>query len=414
MDGAFNRMKILDLFSEELYILKRRIKALFYSLLFYGCRIFPIEKNKIVFWTFEGTQGFCCSPKYIAEELLKRNLCNNSSWKLIWLVDDDKEVFPEGIKKIKNTIWHRVYQLSTAGCWVGNSRTFYGTKKRKKQIYIQTWHGTIAIKPIGLYRGKQFPKMAYLVSRSDSKLTDYVLSGSAWCDIHYKDGLVYDGLIIRTGTPRCDILVDKSRRREIKEKIRKKYQIPKKMKILLYAPTFRGGGQITKRSVEKEKTVFDLEKVLVSMEKRFEGKWFGFTRLHPQLAAKDECFDMDKNSVNWIDVTQHPDMNELIASADAFISDYSSAIFEAAILEIPCFIFANDLGEYKKNRGDLFFDVYKLPFPVAKEEKSLIEQIECFDFETYRNNVKKFLNEQGMVEDGCASKRVADLIGEII
>ena len=48
--------------AEEKYIKKRKIKALFYSIPFYICRIFPIQKNKIVFWTLEGNGGYSCNP----------------------------------------------------------------------------------------------------------------------------------------------------------------------------------------------------------------------------------------------------------------------------------------------------------------------------------------------------------------
>lgn len=406
-------MKTKDVISEKRYILMRKFKALLYSLLFYGCRIFPIDKSKIVFWSFEGTQGFCCNPKYIAEELLKRDVHGKKKWKLIWLVDDDKQIFPKGIRKVKNTIWNRVYQLSTASYWIGNSRTFYGTKKRKKQTYIQTWHGTIAIKPIGKYRGKLFPQIAYLVSRADSKLIDYVLSGSGWCDSHYKDGLLYEGRIIRTGTPRCDILVNEDKRKKTRKRIRKEYKIPEDANVLLYAPTFRGGSQTTERAVEKEQIMLDFEKLLDSMERKFGGEWFVFTRLHPQLAAKNEQFHMGGKIERWIDVTHHLDMNELITAADAFISDYSSAIFEAALLKIPCFIFADDLLEYIKNRGGLFFDMQELPFSVALNNKELVRNIENFDEKIYEENLRMFMYKQDVREDGHASERVAELIEKI-
>ncbi len=55
---------------EKKYIIKRKVKAFFQSLVFYACWIFPIKKNKIVMWTFEGMGGYGCSPKYIAQELL--------------------------------------------------------------------------------------------------------------------------------------------------------------------------------------------------------------------------------------------------------------------------------------------------------------------------------------------------------
>ena len=83
--------------------------------------------------------------------------------------------------------------------------------------------------------------MAYLVSKYDSGLIDYVLSGSTWCDHMYRKGLIYRGKIIKTGTPRCDILFKDKEERYTQ--IRKEYNLPKETKIMLYAPTFRGGSQ---------------------------------------------------------------------------------------------------------------------------------------------------------------------------
>lgn len=393
---------------KNFYIIKRSIKAFIYGLLFYGCRIFPIQRNKIVFWTFEGSRGYCCNPKYIAEELIKRNVHKNENWKLIWLVDDIKEEFPEHIKKVKNNIWNRVFQLSTARFWIGNTRTLYGTKKRKNQIYIQTWHGTICIKPIGKYRGELFPRIAYLVSKADSKLTDYVLSGSDWCDMHYKEGLIYDGTILRTGTPRCDILIN--RKAEMRTVVRTALKIPEDSNILLYAPTFRGGNQNTRRSIVQEEITINFSKLTATLEKRFGGQWFIFIRLHPQLAARHEYSHTVKKSERVLDVTYYPDMNELIAAADAFMTDYSSSIFEAALLEMPCFIYANDLDDYIKSRGNLFFTMDQLPFQYAQNTEQLYENIKYFCAEVYKKNVMNFMRKQGIEEDGHASERVVNLI----
>lgn len=155
--------------SEKMYIAKRKLKAFLHSLAYYVCRVFPIDRNKIVMWTFEGGGGYGCSPKYVAEEIIKRNREGRTDYRIIWLLNDVSKVFPPEIEKVKNTLWNRAYHLSTARIWLSNTRSFYGTKKRKKQCYIQTWHATICIKPIGKYRGNLFPKMAYLVSAYDSK-----------------------------------------------------------------------------------------------------------------------------------------------------------------------------------------------------------------------------------------------------
>lgn len=393
---------------ENVYIAKRKLKAFLHSLAYYICRIFPIDRNKIVMWTFEGGGGYGCSPKYVAEEILKRNSERRTNYRIVWLLDDTSKEFPREIQKVKNTLWNRAYHLSTAGTWLSNTRSFYGTKKRKRQRYIQTWHATICIKPIGKYRGNLFPKIAYLVSAYDSKLIDYVLSGSTWCDHMYRDGLIYDGKIVKTGTPRCDVLFNQ--RKEKYCQMRREYRLPDDVKIMLYAPTFRGGSQSKNRSVNSEDATVDFGRLIDVLEKRFGGTWYIFLRLHPQLAAKMERLKTRDISDRLIDVTQRPDMNEIIAGSDAFLTDYSSAIFEANMIGIPGFIYADDLEEYIADRGDLFFDMYKLPFPVALDNDELIENIKQFDDEEYKKKTEMFKKEVGIFEDGKASGRVVDLI----
>ena len=405
MDMEYRRKSDL---SESMYIIRRKMKAFMHGMAYYMCRIFPIVSRKIVMWTFEGNGGYGCSPKYIAEELLRHNREKGTDYKIVWLVNDINKEFPEGIVKIKNTLWNRAYHLSTAGTWVGNTRTFYGTKKRKRQCYIQTWHATICIKPIGKYRGNLFPKMAYIVSAYDSKLIDFVLSGSAWCDHMYRDGLIYDGRIIKTGTPRCDVLFNQ--RTEKYKQLREEYGIPADAKIMLYAPTFRGGSQSTKRTVNTDEATVDFNRLINSLEKRFGGEWYIFLRLHPQLAAKMEKLKTHQMSFRLTDVSQRPDMNEIIAASDAFLTDYSSAIFEANMIGIPGFIYADDLEEYIEDRGNLFFDMYRLPFPVALNNDELMERIEQFDEEEYKQRTDEFIKKTGIFEDGEASKKVVDLI----
>ena len=397
-------------FSEEVYIVKRKAKAFCRSMAYVVCRIFPMKKNKVVFWTFEGTRGYCCSPKYIADEMIRRQREGKAEFEMVWLTEQTDAEFPEEIRVVKSTLWNRAYHLSTAKVWVGNTRTFYGTRKRKGQTYIQTWHGTICIKPIGKYRGELFPKIAYLVSKRDSDLVDYVLSGCDWCDEHYRDGLIYDGEILRTGMPRCDILMDQGRREEIREQLRKEYKVPEYAKVLMYAPTFRGGSQSTNRSVKTEEATIDFEQLIQNLELRFGGEWYIFLRLHPQLAAKKQRLLTGCVSERLVDVTARQDMNELIAASDAFISDYSSAIFEAMLLKIPCFLYADDLEAYIADRGDLFWDMSALPFPLALNNQELQRNVVEFDEEAYHEELERFIAQTGVREDGHASQRVVDLI----
>lgn len=393
---------------EEIYIIKRRIKAFFHSLVYYACHIFPVQKNKIVMWTFEGSGGYACSPKYIAEEIFRRNSLHQSDFEIYWLTSNMDKKFPDGVKVVKDSLWNRAYHLSTAKFWVANTRSFWGTVKRKGSYYIQTWHGSVSLKPIGRCRGSKLSKIAYLVSKADSDLMDYAISGSKWCTDMWPDGLIYDGRILDFGTPRCDVFLGD--REACRRNMRKEYALPAYAKICLYAPTFRGGSQSTKRSVNAEPISLQLERVLQAMEKRFGGQWYVFLRLHPQLAAKMEKLPVQEESDRYIDVSQRDDMAEIMASTDAIITDYSTIIFEGFLTGQPGFIYADDLEEYVRDRGKLMFEMDEIPFPAATTNDRLEENILSFDMEKYQHEVELFKHKVGIFEDGNASKRVVDLM----
>lgn len=394
--------------SEVSYTRKRKRKAGFVYFAYVVLRIFPVKKNKIVFTAFEGDGGFCCNPRYIAEALLQKK----EKFELIWLVNNMNRQFPEGIHKVKNTFWRRAYHLATAKVWVDNSRKAYGTAKRKKQMYIQTWHAALEFKAVGKFRGKKFPEIARLVSEYDSKLADYVLSNSKWCTELYPEMLLYDGEIWKTGSPRCDVLI--TRREEKYRQIRVRYGIPAEAKIVMFAPTFRGGGQKGKRQVYVDVPTLNFELLTSALREKFGGDWYIMLRLHPQLAAQLDGLPLHHKAEHMIDVSQADDMNEVLAATDVFITDYSSSAFDALNMYIPVFLYADDLQEYTAERGELMWDMYKLPFSIAETNEQLRQNILQFAEETYQKAVRCFLNEHEVVEDGRASVRVADKIGKFI
>lgn len=390
--------------SEDGYIRNRKIRAFLTYLFYCVLRIFPVKKNKVVFTAFEGDGGYCCNPRYIAEELLKheRNL------KIIWLVNNTKKSFPNGIRKVKNTFLIRAYHLATARVWVDNSRKAFGTGKRKNQVYIQTWHAALEFKPVGKFRGKLFPKIAHIVSAYDSKLADYVLSNSEWCTRLYPKMLLYHGKIVKTGSPRCDIFINN--RYGVYKNVRHRYGIPENAKIVMFAPTFRGGSQKRSRQIFVEEPSLDFVLLTKTLNEKFGGLWFVFLRLHPQLSAQLEKVPLKNKIENMIDVSQADDMNECLCASDVLITDYSSSAFDALCGYIPVFLYADDLSEYVKERGKMMWDMRSLPFPLAESNEELSENITRFDEAEYKKEIDKFQTKYGVVEDGRASERVAKII----
>ena len=390
--------------NEVLYICKRRVKAGCLGLVFLLMRVFPIKRNKIVFAAFEGDGGFGCNPRYIAEELHRRN----RDVEMIWLTHDIHHGFPDYIHPVTDTGVNTAYHLSTAKVWVDNYRKPFGTLKRKGQLYIQTWHASIGFKAVGLYRGDAFPKIARIVSEWDSNLADYFISNSEYCDKVYPKKLLYNGPTLRTGSPRCDIIVGD--RKQIRIDIRSRYHLPENKKIVLYAPTFRGGVQKGKKAVVPNTPGIDFEMTINALSDRFGGEWIVMLRLHPQLAAIYETMPVDKKPENAIDVSQADDTSELIAASDILITDYSSCAFDAMYGKIPVFIYADDIEDYKKKRGQFMWKKEELPFSVATDNDELEKNIKRFDAEGYAKSCDAFMTKQGVVENGQASRKISDFI----
>lgn len=410
---------------EFAYIRERKIKAFLESLCFYVCRIFPVQKRLVSVCAFEGKGGFGCNPKYVVEELHRRN----PSYKFVWFVNKngwDKK-FPSYIKKVPNTVCGRAFWLSRSKIWIDNYRKPFGTVKRKNQYYLNVNHYTVAIKCTGLYRGNGFSEMAYIISKNDSDMVDDFVIDSDWCEKISPKALVYDGTYQKTGAPRCDILFGD--RSEYKKIFRKKHNLPEDCKVLMFAPTFREGSENGKRFVFSEVWSVDFEKLLLTMENKFGSKWYLCVRVHPQLAPTFKEYKNDAIQDRIIDESQADDMYEILAGVDAYITDYSSACFEAGFAKMPVFLYADDVQKYAKDRGQLMWNMATdernnisnnkditpmfeetLPFTLAYNNEQLFDDIQKFDKEKYEIALEKFQSDIGLLFDGKASERLCDVI----
>lgn len=409
--------------NEKSYIRYRKIKAFGNRFCFFICRVFPVKKKRISICTFEGRSGFGCNPRYIVEELHKRN----GDYEFVWFVNDMRKEFPDYIKKVPNTLWSRAYWLSTSKIWIDNYRKPYGTIKRKNQYYFQTWHGTIGFKSTGLLRKEAFSKMAYLVSKNDSDMIDYVVIDSKWCEVMDPKALVYNGAFLKTGAPRCDILYGD--KRDIRKAFRKRFGLNQNDKIVIFAPTFREKSEDGVRSVYSEKWSIDFERMMLSLRKRFGGDWSLCLRLHPQL-AKNIINDFHLTSqIKIVDISEEDDMNANLAAMDALVTDYSSVAMDAGFMRIPVFIYADDLEKYIQDRGSILWDFSRisdgiiknnqemvpgikteLPFTVAQNNDEFERNILEFEEGKYVEQMDRFTKDVELIFDGKASGRVSDKI----
>ena len=356
---------------------------------------YKIQKNKIVITNYFG-KGFGDSAKYVVKELLRRN----ENLDIVWLVNDvnrDNEI-PEGVREVKFNTINAIYELATARIWIDNSRKMNGELKKRKQCYIQIWHGLGPKKCEKDVEAKLSKSYVYNAKR-DSKMADLFISSAKFLTDLYRRAFWYDGEILEVGFPRNDIF-SYVERKEIRQKVLNQYGIAESKKILLYAPTFRISHDVSCYDI-------DFKACIKALEERFGDEWIILLRLHPNITELNKNIQFD--SKHFFDASEYQDAQELLVCADAFISDYSSILIDFFNTKRPSFVYAPDMENYKKERN-FYFDLNILPSAVCQNNEELVNKIVNFDEEEYLDKLKIFEDEMGVCKCGIASEKIVDYI----
>ncbi len=372
----------------------KALRFAFITLLFYLFRLFPIKKNRIVLMN---VWGFGDNVKYVTEELVARKL----PYELIFICNHPvRSEIPYAVRALKTNTIAAIKALATAKVWVESNRKEAYIRKRKKQYYIQLWHGGLALKKIegdcADYLGETYIKRA----KRDSAMTDLYVSNGSFCSRMYRRAFWFEGNIKEYGSPRMDLLLQQDNVK--KRKTKTSLNIPFFTQIALYAPTYRDSDDVSVYQM-------NYEKLKASLSEKFGGKWCILVRLHPLIANISQKLTF---SDDVIDASKYKDMYELMQASDVLITDYSNTMFEFAMMKRPVFLFAKDLLTYQSERG-FYFDYASLPFPIASTEKKLLQDILDYDTAAEGKRMNEFLRTTGVKEEGNASKQVVDHINKI-
>ena len=138
-----------NIFLKTLYkyyiIVRVKLRAFLVSIIYCLFGILP-KHNKIIATTFNGKK-YGDNSKFIVEELHKMN----PSLDIVWMSDDSYNYnVPSYVRKVPlyNHPYKKAYEYSTAKAWIDTHRLVQGIKKSKNQMFIETWHGGIAIKKL--------------------------------------------------------------------------------------------------------------------------------------------------------------------------------------------------------------------------------------------------------------------------
>lgn len=351
--------------------------------------LFPIDKNKVVFSSFHG-KYYNDAPRNIAE-------CLRDDIKQVWVLPENAEV-PANIQKVKPFSISELFQLETSKVWVDNSRKYLWVRKRKGQYYIQTWHAGAAIKKIEAEVESSLPVSYVERAKHDSQMADLFVSDCEFLTKQYKSIFWYDGEImksfIRTRKRSRDELIS------INKRVRETYGLNENDKLIIYAPTFRASGDLGPYEI-------DCKKVIKAFTDKFGGVWKFVLRLHPNISQYQTSFVYDEEVLNG---SIYPDLDDMICTAEAVITDYSSCVFFGMYMSKITFIFAKDWKDYERGFS---VDIRQLPSPFSESNEELIKNITEFDVCEYEKRRDDYIKEIGYYDDvgpEIVARRIEDVI----
>jgi CDP-glycerol glycerophosphotransferase len=288
--------------------------------------------------------------------------------------------------------------LARAAYWVDNQTFPRYVRKRPQQRYLQTWHG-IPLKKMG-YDEPGAPPPPQHPDRGVGAWDELVVP-NRYFEETFVPAYRYSRGLVRYGTPRNDALVDGSLGRE---EARRQLDLPLDSRVVLYAPTFRQDNRAARVAVE---IPFDVEELFRNLGDNT------YLLLRPHYLNRIRVPVSSRHRT--LDVSQVEDVNVLYHAADVLVTDYSSVMFDFAVLRKPIIFYTWDYAEYLATRGTYFDLVDVGPGPFVTSTEALASALVTAEADRVRFAAKydAFLQRYCGEEDGKASARaVAALLGE--
>lgn len=356
-------------------------------------------RDAVVYEVFRG-QTFSDSPREIFEELRARGADLEH-----YVVSDDQQVaVPEGAVAVAKFSREYYRVMAQSRYVVASTHLPEWFEKAPGQTVVQTWHGT-PLKRIGLdIDDVQFASPFYRDKlRREAAMWDYMISASDYTTPIMRSAFGFTGELLETGLPRNDKFYGGQAERLYAE-VRERLGLPADRKLLLYGPTWRDTA-----FGSRGRYALDLRCDLEALDYALGEDWTVLFRKHANVAnglsAEQREFA--------IDVSDYPDVQDLLCAADVLVTDYSSLMFDFANTGRPMLFFTYDLENYRDQLRGFYFDFEaESPGPLLKNNDDLLKamfEIDAVKAE-YADRYRSFRDKFCTWDDGRAATRVADAV----
>lgn len=353
-----------------------------------------VDPSAVLLQSYVG-QSTTDSPLAIHHALLRLR----PDLRLSWTVADRSTPVPTGGRPVllRSREWYAA--LASSGHLVTNTDMDPWFVKRPGQRLLQCFHGYPAkTMGIGAWHAKNFtPLRIERQLRRTSGTWDLLLTPTPAMDVHYREQYRYDGPILAAGYPRDDALVGPDVAR-VRSLTRERLGILPGQRAVLFAPTWRDDLATNFRAA--------------AMSSTFDAAWAA-RELGDDvvLLLRGHRFHRRRGDAGagLLDVTDYPEVNDLILAADAALLDYSSMRFDFALTRRPMVFLVPDLDRYTSGvRGFLFDFRSSAPGPLVSDTSEVVDQLRDLDALSRRwaPELDRFNAEFNALQDGHAAERV--------
>ncbi|MEV8024428.1 CDP-glycerol glycerophosphotransferase family protein [Microbacterium sp. NPDC080220] len=216
----------------------------------------------------------------------------------------------------------------------------YPLQLRPETRLLQVWHAAGAYKKVGWSRAG-LPGGPLPGSVAHRNYTDATVSSEA-IRPDYAEAFDMDVARVHAlGVPRTDVFFDTDLIARSATEVRTRLGIRPEQRIAVFAPTFRGNGQLSAH--------YDVDWVpWLRLVEELGEEWVVLVKLHPFVARATAGIPSHERI---LDVSAERELNDLLMAADVLITDYSSAIFEFSLLGRPMVFFCPDVEVYAAERS---------------------------------------------------------------
>lgn len=261
---------------------------------------------------------------------------------------------------------------------------------------IQMWHALGPMKEAGYQTfGKKEGKSVQTARlfQIHRGYTAVLISSRAFADKFAEVFDVSPDILYEAPLPRADLLRSEDYRAKMRKAILSELPQLSQKKNIVYAPTFR-----------KDEEAAEAE-ALDALAKRIDFDTYNLIfKRHPLSEARftDERVIQD-----------YPATLDMLYIADYVVSDYSTVIYEAGLLDASVLLYTYDLQEYLVDRGLLIDIAAELPGIMVSDAQTLVDMIESgsSDQATFREFVQRYI---ALPKEGTCTARIVDFIFELI